>query len=156
MGYTHYWTFKPIKRGQTKQVNEAYSKAIRACQRIVRTYNLGRVDETRLAGVTAHTEPGEYMGVCFNGTGSLGHEGFVLRDYYKNNEGFNFCKTARKPYDEVVVACLVTLKHYLGDQVQVSTDGDAADWHAGLLLAQKIHKLKGLKNPIGTIYSVGA
>jgi hypothetical protein len=156
MGYTHYWTFKSIKRGATKHTNANYAKAIAACQRIVRTYNLGRVDETRLAGVTAHTEPGSYAGVTFNGTGDLSHEPFILRDYFNHNSASNFCKTARKPYNVVVVACLVVLKHFLKDQVTVSSDGNAQDWHDGLLLAQKILKNKTLKNPIGTIYKIGA
>ena len=39
-------------------------------------------------------------------------------------EGFSFCKTARKPYDVVVCATLIAIKHHLGDYVSVSSDGD--------------------------------
>ena len=36
---------------------------------------------------------------------------------------FQFCKTAQKPYDIVVTQCLVVLKHFLGDDIQVNSDG---------------------------------
>lgn len=49
---------------------------------------------------------------------------------------FHFCKTARKPYDVVVVASLIALKHRLGEAVQISSDGDDADWDEGRALAQ--------------------
>jgi hypothetical protein len=34
-----------------------------------------------------------------------------------------FCKTARKPYDVVVVACLLVAKHHLGAEVELASDG---------------------------------
>ena len=47
------------------------------------------------------------------------------------SKGFSFCKTARKPYDVVVCATLIAIKHHLGDYVSVSSDGDfdnANEW----------------------------
>lgn len=148
MGYTHYWTFKAPKRGTTKQTNAAFERAITQCQSLVYNYNKTRTDETRLAGYTAHTKPGQYGGINFNGTAELGHEPFVVLEYYKDNAGTGeFCKTNGKPYDVVVVACLCILKHYLGDNIAVESDGCSLDWIAGLELARKSTGIKGIKMP---------
>lgn len=41
---------------------------------------------------------------------------------------FNFCKTARKPYDFFVCAVLILAKIHFGDRIKVSTDGTLEDW----------------------------
>lgn len=41
---------------------------------------------------------------------------------------FAFCKTAYRPYDLVVTAILVALKHHFGDNVVVDSDGEQKDW----------------------------
>ena len=41
--------------------------------------------------------------------------------------GFDFCKTARKPYDVVVCAALLAIKHHQGDNVEIRSDGDFGD-----------------------------
>ena len=51
-------------------------------------------------------------GVCFNGIGGNGHEPFCFTRepdslHGKEGFGFTFCKTAQKPYDEVVCAVLL-------------------------------------------------
>ena len=65
----------------------------------------------------------------------LGHETFVLeRKAWKQadhrpseNTLFSFCKTARKPYDLMVQACLILYKHYF-PYVHIHSDGDMDDW----------------------------
>jgi len=65
----------------------------------------------------------------------LGHETFGLtrkvpkqRDHRKEEVMyFQFCKTARKPYDLMVQACLILYKHYF-PYVSISSDGDMDDW----------------------------
>lgn len=156
MGYSHYFTFKAVKRGTTKQVNANFAKAVQACQALVYTYNKTRTDETRLAGYTAHTKPGAYGGLKFNGTDNLSHEDFIIREHYKENVGFNFCKTNQKPYDEVVTACLCILKHYLGDNIDVDSDGDSLDWVHGLELARKATGVKTVKMPSTIKTRIGA
>lgn len=140
MGYTHYWTFCRPKRGTAKQVNKAYLDAIKECQNLIREYS--RVNGG-LSGYSAHTEPGEYHGVNVNGSRENGHETFTLRerlsDYFKRDgRPSDFCKTAQKPYDIVVVACLCVLSHRLGDTIAVNSDGDSIDWILGLELARRI------------------
>ena len=39
MGYTHYWTFKPIPRGQAKLIEQRYQLAVRQCTRVIHRYN---------------------------------------------------------------------------------------------------------------------
>lgn len=85
--------------------------------------------------------------VCFNGSGTtkreksgkhwvdvlcdkpehnnLGHETFNLTRKYVNES--TFCKTARKPYDLMVTACLLLYKYYF-PHVTIETDGTEDDW----------------------------
>lgn len=136
MGYTHYWSFKKAPRGKTTQIEKRYQKAIKECNKIIRYYS-----ETYggLSGFSAHVEPGTYGGVKVNGSQNSGQcEDFVLREHFSQNESFNFCKTRQYPYDAVVVACLIVLKHRLGDLIDVSSDGDAEDWTDGVTLANAV------------------
>jgi hypothetical protein len=69
-----------------------------------------------------------------NNNKDLGHEIFDLtplpraRAWDSSLDGFGFCKTARKPYDLMVKACLLICKEYLGDGIEISCDGDDEDW----------------------------
>lgn len=56
--------------------------------------------------------------IRFNGIGENGHETF----WWENKAGFNFCKTARKPYDLYVCAILLILRFYIN--LPISSDGD--------------------------------
>jgi hypothetical protein len=51
--------------------------------------------------------------------------------------GFNFCKTAGKPYDEVVTACLLVARdHFPEDILSIDSDGSWSDgdWQEGTKL----------------------
>ena len=144
MGYTHYWTFKKAPKGKVSQSEAAYQKAIADCHRIILGYSM---NNGGLSGYSAHTKLGQYGGINVNGSKEDGHETFVLRERLSQNEACNFCKTARKPYDKVVTACLIVLSYRLGGLIDVSSVGDAADWQDGLKLAQKVLKLKRLEIP---------
>jgi hypothetical protein len=149
MGYTHYWGFKNINC-KTNQVR--YEEALSQCEKIVQGYNLhvklrDFKHPNRLSGWTAHCETGKYKSIKVNGTKDLAHEDFYLDQDLAENRESDFCKTARKPYDVVVVACLVVLKRYLGDDIEIDSDGYQSDWIEGLNLAKDITKIKGLKIP---------
>lgn len=151
MGYTHYWTFKPAPRGKANQVELKYQLAIKECAKLARVWNdtckaEGR-DWERLSGYTAHVKPGAYGGIHLNGKGPEAHEDFIMREHFNQNEGFNFCKTARKPYDTVITACLAVFKYRLGECLEVSSDGNAEDWDAGVTFARTVLKRK-VPNPI--------
>ncbi|NBU33866.1 hypothetical protein EBZ38_03475 [bacterium] len=147
MGYTHYWQFKKPKKGTADKTEKTYQSAIKQCASIVKTYY---VVNGGLSGFTAHTPIGKYGGLQVNGKGDDAHEEFSLREHYRQNfegDAFNFCKTAQKPYDIVVVACLIVLKHRLKDLIVVSSDGYSDDWKEGLRLAKNVLKLKNLSIP---------
>lgn len=123
MGYTHYWE---AEKGFNK---EALRAAIKDMGDIVKD------NKDILAGWDGSGDPEVSEEVVrFNGIGSHSHETFSVEESWDGD--FNFCKTARKPYDKVVVACLVVLKHHLDGGVRISSDGEGAeDLAEGLRLA---------------------
>lgn len=154
MGYTHYWEFKKPKsiKGKHQEIEDTYQLAVRQCQRLVKAYNkqvksLDLKHPDRLSGYSAHTKLNDYLGLEVNGTSDLGHETFSFRDHWSANDANNFCKTVRKPYDVVVTACLIIMKHYLKDLFEVGTDGQSQDWTNGLKLARDVTKIKSLIIP---------
>ena len=145
MGYTHYWSMKKAPKGQATQYEKAYQKAILECAKVIRYYS-----ETfgGLSGFSAHCEPRLYGGLKVNGSNRVGScEDFVLREHLSQNDDFNFCKTNSYPYDTVVTACLIILKHRLGPVFDVSSDGRRDEWNDGLILARKVLGLKRLDIP---------
>jgi len=147
MGYTHYWQFKAAPRGQANAIETEYQRAMQDCQRVIRQYYK---ENGGLSGYSAHTAIGAYGGLNVNGKGEEGHETFAMREHFSQNledSGFGFCKTARKPYDLVVTACLAILKHRLGACIEVSSDGDAQEWRDGVAYARKVARL-AIQNPI--------
>jgi len=98
----------------------------------------------------AHTEGSWFAGAllatrCCDGDCS--HESFILERVYNKPFGlepdesgrhFEFCKTAYKPYDLAVTACLIIAKHHLGDEIVVSSDGEEKDWIDAMLLCEKL------------------
>lgn len=61
--------------------------------------------------------------VAFNGSGDLSHESFILT---ADVCGFEFCKTARKPYDLAVKTALLLARFY-GVVSRVSCDDCGSD-----------------------------
>lgn len=49
----------------------------------------------------------------------------------------SYCKTGGLPYDLAVTAALLVLKHYLGDQIVIVSDGGNAEWDAAKALCYK-------------------
>jgi len=150
MGYTHYWTIKATK-GEIKALEIKYQRAIKTCNKVIQAYQkvfrvLDSKHPNRLSGYSAFTSG--YGGIKFNGTQDLAHEDFIFRHHFKENLGFNFCKTNNKPYDSVVTACLIIMQHYLGNAIEVSSDGSLVDFGQGMLLVKAYTKLSP-KYPAG-------
>lgn len=149
MGYTHYFNTVEI-HGKATEQERKYQLALKQCRKIAKYYNddvktyYGPKTDLRLSGYTVHAP--KYGGLSINGVQGEAHEDFCMREHFKENKA-EFCKTARKPYDQVVVACLVVLKHYLGDGFAVESDGDAHEWVNGRDLAREALGLKSLKIP---------
>ncbi len=56
----------------------------------------------------------------------------------KNRLWFDCCKTAFRPYDLAVTACLIICKHHLENRFEVSSDGKDQHWFDAKLLC-KLH-----------------
>lgn len=116
MGYTHYFRFKNVVTKErlskaSEDVKKAFELIKAECPNIVIKDGFGenepQIDENA---------------IWFNGDASKNedYETFSVR---VGDEGFNFCKTGRMPYDVYVcVACLV-LKEHFGDDLRLSSDG---------------------------------
>ena len=129
MGYTHYW--KP----KTKTCSEnLYLTALEDIRKIVKS----KITILANGFGESNTEPELEKGVRFNGIEDDSHETFSLPENFKKFDDFNFCKTARKDYDVVVVACLTVLHNYLGDKIKISSDGDREELEDGKNLAASI------------------
>lgn len=87
--------------------------------------------------------------IVFNGAGpegtDLGHETFVLK---QQPDGFAFCKTARKPYDLLVVAVLRAAYLIAPDAIELGGDGDSDDLAPGWrFAAATMHRLNVSPSP---------
>lgn len=134
MGYTHYWTLsRPIETEEMAPLADDVRKIV-ALSGISVAYEYD--EPTRPPQI-------DECAICLNGIGDDGHETFYIKAGKSGltNEpgmaGFAFCKTARKPYDVIVAASLLALKHWLGNAVSLSSDGNIEDWQAGHDLAQR-------------------
>jgi hypothetical protein len=139
MGYTHYWE-------TTKEVNQKeYAAALKDIAAIVESSKKILADGSG----ERCTKPETKDGIHFNGIGDDSHESFDLPNW--NNPDFSFCKTAEKPYDVVVVACLTRLAEVKG--ISISSYGNDVDWIKGVQLASKTLG-RQLRNPLGEIEAI--
>lgn len=110
MGYTHYW----------RKVNKFTPDFVTRVQTLI-THGIE-------AKVLEPQSSVSMTKISLNGIED--HEDFWVES---EKEGFAFCKTARKPYDEYVVAILL-----LGNNEEmiknISSDGDMEDWEDGVHL----------------------
>src|SRR5699024_6168701 len=106
MGYTHYWEM-PDKSMDEKVLDDI--------QKIVKEYEDIVQVEFNEGGKTIVDKDV----VKFNGKGEMGHETFYLAPAGQSG----FCKTNGKPYDLAVCETLLVLKHYYGDEFELSSDG---------------------------------
>jgi len=133
VGYTHYWQVAQISQHSTR-----LPTAVRDMGLIVKH------SPVLLAGWDGTGKPKvSKKETVFNGKNPNSFETFT----FPGDPGGEFCKTGRAPYDIVVTACLAAAKDVLGDAIEVSSDGDAGDWIAGVQLAQTILQ-RPLENPI--------
>jgi hypothetical protein len=111
MGYTHFWTDGDAAEAlpdPAVDLLQRLAAAAHAAGLIQRDH-----DDPRPPRVTART-------VRFNGVGDAGHEAFHFDT--RTVGGYGACKTARKPYDAVVMRVLLVLGHYRPG-LEVRSDG---------------------------------
>jgi len=127
MGYTHYFQLKetPTEQAFTKFSNGARQLA-------------------QASGIRLNTEFTNES-VIVNGIGKDEHETLVIN---KVSKRWEFCKTARKPYDEVVTSTLILAK-YLFPSMYLSSDGNWGEWREGRELFTRVFHLEPAE---GTVF----
>lgn len=145
MGYSNYYYTKPIlDKDKFKILSEELSVASGFIVGEHSSANEGDEMVTLCDGVGEGSPIFNDDVICFNGDASKGHdhETFVIDRESKDDAGrdglvFQFCKTARKPYDIMVQLSMLRLKHHF-PETKISSDGDSADWKNGRKLYKKI------------------
>lgn len=119
MGYTHYWNFagntapKDLKDGE-KRFAEA-ARIINACADKVKGMGV------EIAGGVGNGSPTiNERAIYFNGKGRESYETFYVA---LDRDGWDFCKTARRPYDILVCLSLLALKSVFGEDFKYTSDG---------------------------------
>jgi len=112
-GYSHYWRWRARPDDATLRLAVADMRRLADARRT-------------LVDVEAHE-----LDISLNGVGDDAHESFVFPG---TSPGENFVKTNGKPYDEVVVACLVAAQVRFPDALEVTSDGGEEEWAAGRAL----------------------
>jgi hypothetical protein len=111
---------------------------------------MGQIAEARKDILAGRDGPGSPIilsatNLDLNGRGEDEYELFV----FPGKTGFNFCKTAVKPYDEVVTACLIAARdHFPRSVLGIESDGSWADWQAGAKLYSSVLN-RTARNPVG-------
>jgi hypothetical protein len=127
MGYTHYFN-------HSKVTDKTWNKILKDCKKLYKnmpgyTNSAGGYyfeKPLQLAGWDGTGEP-EFNRdtIRFNGKGpELDHETFCL----KRKGSGDFCKTARKPYDLMVCACLLVYQYHSPNTISLGSDGNQEDW----------------------------
>lgn len=123
MGYTHYWNNKTKSKPSKKRIAAFYE-----------VFNEMLKEEESVISVKSQDD----SVLHFNGIGEDEYECFVLT--FDSKSDFDFCKTAEKPYDTLVVATLM-LAEKMGIIKSWSSDGEKDDGdfdNAEKLLIEKL------------------
>lgn len=137
MGYTHYFYSKLNK--------EQIISAMDDIEKIIQngTDEDGRIEGGKI-GNPASFDKKKDLPICnreegvinFNGdvnlelgvehywNSELNHENLVVAPFTGGDDDFNFCKTARKPYDKLVVATLFHLGYLFPNDFHWASDGN--------------------------------
>ena len=141
MGYTHYWTPKKTTAKKFKEFSNVCQKLHDNLPKTTDTaggyYSDFEIKIGNGQGLLDKNNKPEFTKdyVWFNGVEELAHETFAIS---LNETDWTFCKTARKPYDLLVCACLLASIDILG--YKVSSDGDIDDWKPALKYYNEIVK----------------
>ena len=133
MGYTHYWKFKSNPK-DIKDGDKKFKKSVALLKKCLKNISV------ELAGSNGTGKPiFTNTMVCFNGLDEDSHETCYLALDNSDFE-FDFCKTARKPYDVAVCLTLLCFKKFFEDDFEYSSDGDMNDegWALATEIFEKI------------------
>lgn len=126
MGYTHYWNFSKV----VKDIDNS-EKKFAAAVRLFKEKLKELPQSIRLANGIGEGEPIiTPTKVVFNGSAENGEDYETFSITLADDErvsSFNFCKTARLPYDAAVCLALLCFKDAYGNDFDYSSDGDIND-----------------------------
>ena len=122
MGYTHYWKHPAADK-------ESFAKFGKDVRRVLRKTKI----KTQFEDDNPREPEINEEFIRFNGVGREGHETFIIS---REAEASSSCKTAQKPYDEVVTACLLCAVDHLPG-FDASSDGVWSEWADGAALYEK-------------------
>ena len=115
MGYTHYFEqLRPLTENE-------FSELVKVTKRIIK---LANDDGIEICDGNGNGEPiitDELIQLNGSSHNDNDHETFMIQ---RDKKYGDFCKTARKPYDAVVVSILHYMKHCISDAYDISSDGD--------------------------------
>ena len=145
MGYTHY--FKTSGKSLTKEQADGVIKHVAKVFKQHKDIIQREYDNTAppVLDAALNLSGKLSIGIFLNGKGEYGHETFAV---HTGDDSRGFCKTSRKPYDIVVSKVLLILKHYLGDDMELGSDGFSTYQPSGK--AYKVGDKVLLKNLSGT------
>lgn len=117
--YTHYFNFK---KDVKKSISSFNPKLIEDLRRVIN-------DNKNIIQYEKDNDRDPeliYNGIRFNGIENDAYETFCIY-LDEQDESFNFCKTARNPYDLPVCECLLLFKYYYKDNFKLDSDGYSID-----------------------------
>ena len=135
MGYTHYWT--QLRNFTTDEWRDAHEHIGAILKYGSDVHGVSLADGGGKPATRPQFSPNA---IAFNGVGDDSHETFrITRRREKSwggaSLGHDSCKTARKPYDIIVKACLSYLSTVV-ENYEVSSDGNGAEWLDAVELAR--------------------
>lgn len=115
MGYTHYFQLheKPTDEQWDLFTND--------------------VDALLLANDVPLDNRSTWGKININGIDENSHENLIIQS---DNLRWDFCKTARKPYDKIVTAILIAARYDFGNNFSLSSDGNWEEWEEGCNLVK--------------------
>lgn len=129
MGFTHYFKQnKPVSDQQWQAFKQDAQVVIDHAQKNLKIVLMSNDSN----GVLLNDER-----VNLNGDEryDLDHETFYLEKDYRD---FNFCKTARKPYDLVVCSLLLLAHEHMPNHHDIDSDGSFDEWQDAMELNAKL------------------
>jgi hypothetical protein len=154
LGYSHYWRRnKDFTVDQWEKIClETFDIIVKHCDRkkitLAWEYDVPAEQQPTLFGGSKYgPKPPEVSPdmIRFNGWKGEGHETFLvtrempeIADWSSDkSSSFDFCKTARKPYDLAVCLVLLSMKRHAPESVQISSDGD---WDVEWAEAREVYR----------------
>jgi len=121
MGWTHYW------KREVELPAEEFKEAVKDCEII-----LSKIDVPLTGPMSKGNPICNSKEIIFNGIKGQDCEPFSIKISEQPRRSdqlvFSYCKTEKLPYDICVKSVLIILKHYLGENIEIMTDGTIEDW----------------------------